>query len=101
MAIYNDSASLETFLQKAQSVSQHLIMVTVEGNYKSDTSLQEDASAPEPMQTDGYHLATGERQRQFLQGLPVPWRARSFCSHLSSPAPKPSGEYALFKYCNV
>lgn len=50
MAIYDDSIGLESCLLKAQHVSQH------------DESFSDDFPAPEPMQTNRYHLSTNERQ---------------------------------------
>lgn len=69
MAIYDDTASLESFLLKAQTVSQHLTAVTVTGNTCPDTSSHEEFSAPEPMQMDEYHLSLRERQRRLQRGL--------------------------------
>lgn len=68
MALYDDSSSLEAFRLKAQSVSQHLTVVTSEGNYTPDTSPQLDFPASEPMQIDEYHLSAGERQHRLLRG---------------------------------
>lgn len=59
------SEDLESFMLK---VSQHLALVAVEENNRSDTSPYEDSSAPEAMQTDEYHLS-GEHQRWLQRGL--------------------------------
>ncbi|KAL0190827.1 hypothetical protein M9458_013525, partial [Cirrhinus mrigala] len=62
MAIYDDSVGLESFMQKAQLVSQHLFAVSLKEEIPSGASPSSSSSAPEPMQTDQYHLSTDERQ---------------------------------------
>lgn len=69
MAIYDDSRGLENFLLKAQSMSQHLAAVSVEEESSLATLFSENSPAPEPMQTDRYHLSHDERQCHIGQRL--------------------------------
>ncbi len=69
MAIFEDSVGLESFLLKAQHVSQHLCAVSTEERAPSDTSPSSSSPAPEAMQTDQNHLSATERQRRIQQKL--------------------------------
>lgn len=56
MALTDNSIGLETFMLKAQHVSQHLTKFAVEERSSPNTSPCDDSPAPEAMQADENHL---------------------------------------------
>lgn len=69
MFIYEDTVGLESFLQKALYVSQHLTACHTEDSSTAAASPSTTPLAPEPMQTDRYHLSSTERARRVTQCL--------------------------------
>ncbi len=69
MAIYDDTVGLESFLQKALHISQHLTTCHTEESFTTAASPATHPPAPEPMQTDRYHLTPMERARRVNLGL--------------------------------
>ncbi len=69
MAIYDDTVGLESFLQKALHISQHLTACHTEESFTTAASPATHPPAPEPMQTDRYHLTPTERARRVNLGL--------------------------------
>uniref|UniRef100_A0A673MIH0 DUF4939 domain-containing protein n=1 Tax=Sinocyclocheilus rhinocerous TaxID=307959 RepID=A0A673MIH0_9TELE len=69
MSVYEDTVGLESFLQKVLHISQHLIACHTEDSSSAATSPSNAPTAPEPMQTNRYHLSTTERARRVTQGL--------------------------------
>ncbi|MGL4933172.1 MAG: retropepsin-like aspartic protease, partial [Aeromonas sp.] len=69
MAIYDDSVGLESFLQKATHVAQHLTACHMEASPAAAASPEPTPPAPEPMITDAYHLSQFERTRRLTTGL--------------------------------
>ncbi|KAL0166016.1 hypothetical protein M9458_037860, partial [Cirrhinus mrigala] len=69
MSIYDVTVGLESFLQKALHISQHLNGSHMEPVPAATTSPIQPPPAPEPMQTDHYHLSAAERSRRITQGL--------------------------------
>lgn len=63
MSIYEDTVGLESFLQKGLHISQHLTGCHTEKPSIAAASPGNVAPAPEPMQTDSYHLSSTERAR--------------------------------------
>ncbi len=63
MAIYDDTVGLESFLQKALMVSQHLTACHTEEPLAAVASPVVHLPAPEPMQIDRYNLAPTEWAR--------------------------------------
>ncbi len=68
MSIYEDTVGLESFLQKALHISQHLTACHTE-NSSPPASPENTPPAPEPMQLDRYHLSSEERTRRITQNL--------------------------------
>ncbi len=62
MSIFENAVRLESFLLKAQHVSQHLCAVSTEEITPSYTSPTNDSPNHEAKQTDQYHLSATERQ---------------------------------------
>lgn len=69
MFTYEDTVGLESFLQKALHISQHLTACHTEEPSSTASSPGTTPSAPEPMQKDHYHLSSTERARWVTQGL--------------------------------
>ncbi|KAL1264075.1 hypothetical protein QQF64_004430 [Cirrhinus molitorella] len=61
MAIYEDSVGLESFLQKAAHVSQHLSACHMEIQPAANTSPELTPPAPEGMITKSHHLSRAKR----------------------------------------
>ncbi len=68
MAIYDDTVGLENFLQRALHISQHLTACHTEESF-TIASPANRPLAPEPMQTERYHLTPTERARRINLGL--------------------------------
>ncbi|KAL1277068.1 hypothetical protein QQF64_023741 [Cirrhinus molitorella] len=71
MVIYDDNSNIETFVQKAIHVSQHLSACSVPTNQfpvRTERN-SESKRLDEPMITDHYHLHSSERQRRLKRGL--------------------------------
>ncbi len=75
MAIYDDMVGLESFLQKALHISQHLTACHTEESFTTAASPATQLPAPEPMQTDRCHLTPMERARRVNLGLCMYCRA--------------------------
>ncbi len=69
MAIYDDTVGLENFLQRALHISQHLTACHTEESFTTVASPATRPPAPEPMQTERYHLTPTERARRSNLGL--------------------------------
>ncbi len=82
MSIYEDTVGLESFLQKGLHISQHLTGCQTENPSIAAASPGNVPPAPEPMQTDSYHLSSTERARH---SRTVPFcPVRSTCSAVST-----------------
>ncbi len=64
MAIYDDTVGLENFLQRALHISQHLTACHTEESFTTVASPATRPPAPEPIQTERYHLTPTERARR-------------------------------------
>ncbi|KAL0172449.1 hypothetical protein M9458_032760, partial [Cirrhinus mrigala] len=69
MAIYEDSVSLENFLQKASHISQHITACHMEHSPTATASPEPAPPAPGPMITENYHLSRAEQARRITNGL--------------------------------
>lgn len=69
MAIYDDSVGLESFMQRANRISQRLAAChTTEAAHQS-VSPAAGSPVPEPMQVDSTRLSHAERARRLAAGL--------------------------------
>lgn len=78
MAMYDDSVGLETFMQCASCISQHL-----NACFEDEATHQLASPAPgppvtEPMQGDSAHLSRTERARRIANGLSILWISGSY-----------------------
>ncbi|KAL0150712.1 hypothetical protein M9458_054016 [Cirrhinus mrigala] len=69
MAIFEDSADLETFINRAIRIAQHLPQHTAPSSLSPSPSADFALPAPEPMITDAYRLNRTERARRITQHL--------------------------------
>ncbi|KAL0147670.1 hypothetical protein M9458_057027, partial [Cirrhinus mrigala] len=64
MTIFDNTVGLESFMQKALHISQHLNAAQLDSQPMSDTSPGPAPPTSEPMQTDKYHLSHAEKVRR-------------------------------------
>ncbi len=69
MAIYDDNVGLESFMQKAVKISQHLTACQPDISAHSSSSPAACPPVPEPMQMDTNRLSCTERARRLATGL--------------------------------
>lgn len=69
MVIYDDRVGLESFIQKAIKISQHLHACKDALPLSSPISPASPPPASEPMQVDSNHLTRAERTRRITSGL--------------------------------
>ncbi|KAL0204538.1 hypothetical protein M9458_002556, partial [Cirrhinus mrigala] len=69
MAIFEDSADLETFINRAIRIAQHLPQHTAPSSLSPSPSADFALPAPEPMIMDAYRLNRTERARRITQHL--------------------------------
>jgi len=69
MAIYENSVELESFMQKAVKISQHLTPCLPETTAHSPSSPTACPPVPEPMQMDSSHLSPPEHAHRLTTGL--------------------------------
>ncbi len=69
MAIYDDTVGLESFIQKANRISQHLSACHFTEAAHQPASPANGSPVPEPMQLDMSRLSPCERSRRWTTGL--------------------------------
>ncbi len=69
MAIYDDTMGLESFMQKAKRISQHLAACHPAEAAHQPTSPANGSPVPEPMQINLSRLSARERARRWTAGL--------------------------------